>query len=117
MNERRLIPSMGLPTRQKNSTAKPVITRPGLPTRMPPSPWAGIPGRLKRSRKTATYCDILPTTAREGLLSVRKRKWTTRSGEVKEAWIVDYAKDGKRHIGTFKKKKEADAYAQQLSSR
>ena len=50
-------------------------------------------------------------------MSVRKRKWTTRSGEVKEAWIVDYAKDGKRHIGTFKKKKEADAYAQQLSSR
>jgi integrase len=69
---------------------------------------------LKRSGKTATYCDILPTTAREGPLSVRKRKWTTRSGEVKEAWIVDYTQDGERHIETFKKKKDADAYAQQV---
>jgi integrase len=47
-------------------------------------------------------------------MSVRKRKWTTRSGEVKEVWIVDYAADGKRHIQTFKKKKDADAYAQQV---
>jgi hypothetical protein len=47
-------------------------------------------------------------------MSVRKRKWTTRSGEVKEAWIVDYMQDGKRHIETFQKKKEADAYAQQV---
>ena len=23
-------------------------------------------------------------------MSVRKRKWTTRLGEVKEAWVVDY---------------------------
>ena len=47
-------------------------------------------------------------------MSVRKRKWTTRSGEAKEAWIVDYLKDGKRHIETFKRKKAADAYAQQV---
>jgi integrase len=47
-------------------------------------------------------------------LSVRKRKWTTRSGEVKEAWIVDYTLEGERHIETFKKKKDADAYAQQV---
>jgi integrase len=47
-------------------------------------------------------------------LSVRKRKWTTRSGEMKEAWIVDYTLDGERHIETFKKKKNADAYAQQV---
>jgi integrase len=47
------------------------------------------------------------------MLSVRKRKWTTRSGEVKEVWIVDYTADGKRHIKTFKKKRDADAYAQQ----
>jgi len=46
-------------------------------------------------------------------LSVRKRKWTTGGGEVKEAWIVDYTANGKRHIETFKKKKDADAYAQQ----
>jgi integrase len=47
-------------------------------------------------------------------LSVRKRKWTTRSGEAKEAWIVDYTADGERHIETFKKKKDADARAQQV---
>ena len=47
-------------------------------------------------------------------MSVRKRKWTSHSGEVKEAWIVDYVdQDGDRHIQTFKKKKEADAYAAQ----
>jgi integrase len=47
-------------------------------------------------------------------MSVRKRKWTSRGGEVKEAWIVDYVdQDGDRHIQTFKKKKEADAYAEQ----
>jgi integrase len=47
-------------------------------------------------------------------MSVRKRKWTTRSGEAKEAWVVDYAQDGRRHIETFKRKKDADAYAQQV---
>jgi integrase len=47
-------------------------------------------------------------------MSVRKRKWTTRSGEVKEAWIVDYSHNGKRHIETFKRKKDADTYAQQV---
>ena len=45
-------------------------------------------------------------------MSVRKRTWTTRKGETKEAWIVDYAdQDGDRHIETFKLKKEADARA------
>jgi integrase len=44
-------------------------------------------------------------------MSVRKREWTTRSGEVRESWIVDYAdQDGDRHIRTFDKKKDADAY-------
>jgi integrase len=47
-------------------------------------------------------------------MSVRKRKWVTCSGEAKEAWIVDYAHDGERHIKTFNRKKEADAYAQQV---
>jgi integrase len=48
-------------------------------------------------------------------MSVRKREWTTRKGEAKEAWIVDYAdQEGERHIKTFKRKKEADAYAQQV---
>ena len=47
-------------------------------------------------------------------MSVRKRTWKTRAGESKEAWIVDYAQDGERHIKTFARKKEADAYAQQI---
>src|SRR5271169_3753609 len=42
-------------------------------------------------------------------MSVRKRKWTTRAGEAKEAWIVDYADaKGERHIETFERKKDAD---------
>src|SRR5690348_9555393 len=42
-------------------------------------------------------------------MSVRKRKWTTASGEAKEAWVVDYADaKGERHIETFAKKKDAD---------
>ena len=48
-------------------------------------------------------------------MSVRKRKWTTRSGEAKEAWIVDYTdQQGDRHIKTFARKKDADAYSQQV---
>ena len=44
-------------------------------------------------------------------MSVRKREWMTRNGERKEAWIVDYAdQQGERHIQTFSRKKDADAY-------
>jgi integrase len=43
-------------------------------------------------------------------MSVRKRVWTTRLGEQKEAWIVDYTDaDGDRHIETYERKKEAEA--------
>jgi len=43
-------------------------------------------------------------------MSVRKRKWTTRRGEAKEAWLVDYVDgEGDRHIETFARKKDADA--------
>ncbi len=48
-------------------------------------------------------------------MSVRKRKWITRKGEHKEAWIVDYSANGSRHIETFELKKEADAYEAQVS--
>src|SRR5262245_21383712 len=45
-------------------------------------------------------------------MSVRKREWTTSRGEGKEAWIVDYADgQGDRHISTFERKKDADAFA------
>jgi integrase len=44
-------------------------------------------------------------------MSVRKRVWTTRKGETKEAWVVDYVdSQGDRHIQTFERKKEADTY-------
>jgi integrase len=44
-------------------------------------------------------------------MSVRKRTWTTAKGETKEAWVVDYVdQKGKRHIKTFDRKKEADAF-------
>ena len=47
-------------------------------------------------------------------MSVRKRKWITRSGEAKEAWIVDYvdkSEGGKRRLKTFAKKKDAAEFA------
>jgi len=44
-------------------------------------------------------------------MSVRKRAWKTSRGEPREAWIVDYVdQHGERHIETFDKKKDADAY-------
>src|SRR6516225_1792477 len=43
-------------------------------------------------------------------MSVRKRKWM-RNGEPQEAWIVDYFDAQRnRHIKTFARKKDADAY-------
>jgi integrase len=42
-------------------------------------------------------------------MSVRKRVWMTRRGERKEAWIVDYAVNGSRHIETFERKRDADS--------
>jgi len=45
-------------------------------------------------------------------MSVRKRKWITRKGEVKEAWVVDYSdQQGRRLLKTFEKKKDADTFA------
>jgi integrase len=45
-------------------------------------------------------------------MSVRKRKWVTRTGEPKEAWIVDtFDKDGIRHIQTFATQGEAKDHA------
>jgi integrase len=39
----------------------------------------------------------------------------TRSGETKEAWIVDYNHEGNRTMRTFPLKKDADAFAQQTA--
>jgi integrase len=44
-------------------------------------------------------------------MSVRKRSWKTPNGEGREAWVVDYSdQHGDRHIKTFARKKDADAY-------
>jgi integrase len=44
-------------------------------------------------------------------VSVRKRSWRTQDGENREAWVVDYTDQfGERHIKTFARKKDADAY-------
>src|SRR5262249_3501627 len=44
-------------------------------------------------------------------MSVRKREWITRSGEQREAWVVDYSdQEGTRVLKTFDRKKDADAY-------
>jgi integrase len=44
-------------------------------------------------------------------VSVRKRSWKTPGGEAREAWVVDYVdQHGERHLKTFARKKDADAY-------
>jgi integrase len=44
-------------------------------------------------------------------MSVRKRRWVTSKGEVREAWIVDYVdRQGDQHIKHFDRKKDADEY-------
>jgi integrase len=49
------------------------------------------------------------------IMSVRKRVWTTRAGECREAFIADYVdQHGERHIKTFKLKREAEEYAAQV---
>jgi len=61
---------------------------------------------------TFIYYHLLQETREVDAMSVRKRTWTTWKGEMKEAWVVDYAdQNGKRHLKTFLKKKLADAFA------
>ena len=43
-------------------------------------------------------------------MAIRKRIWKTKSGETREAWVVDYYDQaGERHVEAFAKKKDADA--------
>lgn len=45
-------------------------------------------------------------------MSVRKRTWAGKDGEVKEAWVANYTDaQGKRRLRTFARKKDADAFA------
>lgn len=47
---------------------------------------------------------------------VRKREWTSPKGESKAAWVVDYFDQaGKRHLKTFDRKKDADAFLSQTT--
>ena len=41
-------------------------------------------------------------------MAVRKRTWTTKTGETNSAFLVDYYDaDGDRHFETFEKKQDA----------
>jgi integrase len=43
-------------------------------------------------------------------MSIRRRTWTTNTGERREAWVVDYVDQaGARHIETFARRRDADA--------
>lgn len=43
-------------------------------------------------------------------MTVRKRRWITRNGAAREAWIADYCdQGGDRHIETFDRRKDAVA--------
>lgn len=44
-------------------------------------------------------------------MSVRRRKWTTKKGEVKECWLVAYVdQNNERRFRSFERKKDADDY-------
>src|SRR5262249_46721457 len=44
-------------------------------------------------------------------MSVRQRTWTKPDGSAGAAWVVDYVdQHGKRHLKTFRRKRDADAY-------
>jgi integrase len=48
-------------------------------------------------------------------MAVRKRLWTTRKGEEREAWVVDYTDHArKRRFETFERKGEADSRAAKI---
>jgi hypothetical protein len=43
------------------------------------------------------------------MATVNKRTWRTKDGKEKSAWYADYFdQDGKRHIKTFERKKDAE---------
>jgi hypothetical protein len=51
-------------------------------------------------------------------MSVRKRSWTTRKGENKEAWVVNYTdQQGRRVLRTFARKKTPTYLRQPAASR
>ena len=50
------------------------------------------------------------------MTAIRKRTWTDRRGEQRQAWLVDYRDSaGKRRSKQFSRKKDADAWATQAA--
>jgi integrase len=48
-------------------------------------------------------------------MSIRKRAWATKSGERREAWIVNYSDTaGNRRIATFDRKRDAEHYQDEV---
>jgi integrase len=45
---------------------------------------------------------------------VKERKWKTRSGEERSAWVVDYRHNKKRYLKSFTLKRDAVAYEAQI---
>ena len=44
-------------------------------------------------------------------MSIRRRRWRTKHGETRTAWVVDYTDRDGRHIASFERKADAVAYA------
>jgi integrase len=40
-------------------------------------------------------------------MSIRKRRWTTRTGEARECWVADFVDQAGRHLRTFDRRQEA----------
>ena len=77
--------------------------------------------KIEAQRSTMRFCSVKCRVAahrashtnnkRQGVNHVGcKRKWTTRSGEEKESWIVDYTDQHGGRNRDVRKKKDADAY-------
>ena len=49
------------------------------------------------------------------MASVRKRTWSTKTGE-KSAWVVAYTHKGKQHLKTFPSKREATAWRAEMQT-
>jgi hypothetical protein len=50
-------------------------------------------------------------------MSVRKREWTTKKGEERSAWVLDYKdRSGVRRTETFERKKDADKRAIEIGA-
>src|SRR5690349_7645601 len=49
-------------------------------------------------------------------MGIQIRKWKTTGGEQREAYIIRYSKDGKRHIETHERNRDAEARWAQIKA-